>query len=256
LTKEKEPEIFNTIRFGSILENVKLDLKTREIDFDNTDITENTRLCYPIEFMPNVKMPCVGGHPQNIIFLTCDAFGVLPPVSKLTPEQAMYHFISGYTSKVAGTEVGVKEPKATFSACFGEAFLVFHPTHYAEMLAEKMERHKANAWLINTGWSGGGYGVGKRMSLKYTRAIIDCIHDGSLAKAPTKELPFFKLQVPIVAKADVVVPEEVLFPENSWKDKKEYQKSLKNLATMFLKNFEKYQASKSAEKIKKAGPSV
>jgi len=159
-----------------------MDPNTREVDFDDARYTQNTRLCYPIEFMANAKVPCIAGHPKNIIFLTCDAFGVLPPVSKLTPEQAMYHFIAGYTAKVAGTEVGVTEPEATFSACFGEAFLAFHPTHYAEMLAEKVQQFDCDVWLVNTGWAGGAAGEGERMSLKYTRKIIDGIHDGSLAK--------------------------------------------------------------------------
>lgn len=253
LTPEKEPEIYQTIRFGSVLENVVVDPKTRQVDFFNTSITENTRLCYPIEYMPNVKIPCVAGHPKNIIFLTCDASGVLPPVSKLNSEQAMYHFISGYTSKVAGTEQGVTEPKATFSACFGEAFLVFHPTHYAEMLAEKMSKHQANAWLINTGWTGGGPGTGHRMSLKHTRAILDAIHDGSLEKAQTKTLPYFNVAVPTTASG---VPSDVMYPENAWKDKSAYDKALKKLAGMFVDNFAKYEGSKSAQAIKSAGPKL
>lgn len=177
LTREKEPEIFDAIRFGSVLENVVYDEDTRLVDYSSTKLTENTRCAYPIEFIPNAKIPCVGGHPRNIILLTCDAFGVLPPVSKLTESQVMYHFISGYTAKIPGTEDGVKEPSATFSACFGQPFLVWHPTKYATMLAQKMREHKADAWLINTGWSGGAYGVGKRISLKYSRAILDSIHE-------------------------------------------------------------------------------
>ena len=196
LQPEKEPVIFQAIRFGAILENVVLDEKTREVDYSDSSITENTRVSYPIESIPNAKIPCVAGHPRNVIFLTCDAFGVLPPVARLDPAQAMYHFISGYTAKVAGTEIGVTEPKATFSACFGAPFLVWHPTRYAEMLADKMRRHNAQAWLINTGWTGGSFGVGKRMHLPHTRAIIDAIHEGSLADAPTKTDPIFGLAVP------------------------------------------------------------
>src|SRR6187431_1315346 len=173
LSKESEPEIFDAIRFGSVLENVIYDKQTRVVDYTSQAITENTRCSYPVEYIPNAKIPCVGKHPKNVIFLTCDAFGVLPPVSKLTPEQAMFHFISGYTAKVAGTEMGVKDPEATFSACFGAAFMVWHPTKYAELLADKIAKNGSQAWLVNTGWSGGGHGVGKRMSLKYTRAILD-----------------------------------------------------------------------------------
>ncbi|MBX6315739.1 MAG: phosphoenolpyruvate carboxykinase (ATP), partial [Isosphaeraceae bacterium] len=173
LTPESEPEIFQALHFGAVLENVVLDQEDRRIDFHDASITQNTRGAYPIEFLRNAKIPCVAGHPTDVIFLTADAFGILPPVSKLTPEQAMYHFISGYTAKVAGTEVGISEPQATFSACFGAPFLVWHPSRYAEMLAEKIQRHRANVWLVNTGWSGGSYGVGKRMRLAFTRAILD-----------------------------------------------------------------------------------
>ncbi|RKO92261.1 ATP-utilizing phosphoenolpyruvate carboxykinase [Blyttiomyces helicus] len=173
LSPEKEPEIFAAIRFGSVLENVVYDHASRKVDYANSALTENTRCAYPIEFIPNAKIPCVGGHPSNIILLTCDAFGVLPPVSKLSADQAMYHFVSGYTAKIAGTEDGITEPQATFSTCFGAPFLVLHPMRYAEMLAAKMQEHKADAWLINTGWNGGPYGVGKRVALKYSRAIID-----------------------------------------------------------------------------------
>merc|ERR1712178_373464 len=183
LTREKEPEIYDAIRFGSILENVVYDDTTRVVDYDDVTITENTRVAYPLSFIANARIPATVNHqPKNIILLTCDAFGVLPPVSKLTPEQVMYHFISGYTAKVAGTEDGVTEPQATFSACFGGPFLMMHPYVYAEMLAAKMQKHKANSWLINTGWVGGGYGVGARCPLKYTRQLVDAIHDGTLAK--------------------------------------------------------------------------
>lgn len=234
LSHEKEPDIWDAIRFGSVLENVVMDPVTREVDFEDDKYTQNTRLCYPIEFMNNAKIPCIAGHPKNIIFLTCDAFGVLPPVSKLTPEQAMYHFIAGYTAKVAGTEVGVTEPEATFSACFGEAFLAFHPTQYAEMLAEKVQEHGCDVWLVNTGWAGGGPGEGDRMSLKYTRKIIDGIHDGTLAKTETATLPVFNLEMPITCSG---VPDEFMVPNKSWKSQEAYDASLNKLADLFSTNF-------------------
>ena len=249
LSPEKEPEIYQAIRFGTVLENVVFD-ERREVDFSDASITENTRASYPIEFVPNAKVPCVGGHPSNIVLLTCDAFGVLPPVSHLSPAQAMYHFISGYTAKVAGTEQGVTEPEATFSACFGAAFLVWHPARYAEMLAERMRKHHADAWLVNTGWSGGPYGVGKRIDLKYTRAIIHAIHSGELAKVPTVEEPHFGLAVP---KACPGVPAEILFPKNTWADGGEYDKTARKLAALFHKNFAQY-ADLASEEIRRAGP--
>mmetsp|Transcript_23805 Transcript_23805/g.3955 ORF Transcript_23805/g.3955 Transcript_23805/m.3955 type:complete len:281 (-) Transcript_23805:187-1029(-) len=196
LSRNNEPEIFDAIKFGSILENIEFYPNTRIVDYDNASITENTRCSYPLEYIPSAKIPAIGGHPKNVIFLTCDAYGVLPPVSKLTPEQTMYHFISGYTAKVAGTEVGIKEPEPTFSACFGEAFLTRHPSLYAEMLALKLKKFNVNTWLINTGWTGGKYGVGHRMDLKSTRAIIDAIHSGELENTETETLPVFNLEVP------------------------------------------------------------
>ncbi|MEZ5965807.1 MAG: phosphoenolpyruvate carboxykinase (ATP) [Planctomycetota bacterium] len=250
LSPEGEPEIYAAIRYGSVLENVIYDDPQRQVDFSNASITENTRCSYPVEYIPNAKIPCVGGHPKNVIFLTCDAFGVLPPVSKLTPEQAMFHFISGYTAKVAGTEVGVKDPEATFSACFGAAFMVWHPTKYAELLAAHIAKHNSQAWLVNTGWSGGGYGVGKRMSLKHTRAIIDAIHDGSLEKAPTVQDPTFGVQVPTKCNG---VPDEVLVPKNTWKDKAAYDEKAKHLAGLFAKNFAKY-ADHASAAIRSACP--
>jgi ATP-dependent phosphoenolpyruvate carboxykinase len=252
LSSETEPDIWNAIQFGSVLENVVVDPHTRVVDFNDISITENTRLSYPIEYMANAKLPCIGGHPKNLIFLTCDAFGVLPPVSKLSPEQAMYHFISGYTAKVAGTEEGVKEPSATFSACFGEAFLMLHPTQYADMLADKMKNHAADAWLINTGWSGGGYGVGKRMSLKYTRAIIDAIHSGELTQAATELSPVFNFNVPTACTG---VPSELLNPRNTWSDTVAYDSQLNGLAMLFKSNFSKYQDRASPEVIS-AGPQI
>ena len=180
LTPESEPEIYQSIRFGSILENIVFDPRTREVDYTDCSLTQNTRCSYPIEFIPNAKVPCVGSHPKNVVLLTCDAFGILPPVSKLSPAEAMYHFISGYTAKVAGTEMGVTEPEATFSACFGAAFLVWHPTKYAEMLAAKIREFGSNVWLVNTGWTGGKYGTGNRMPIKATRALLNAALDGSL----------------------------------------------------------------------------
>lgn len=250
LSPAAEPEIFNAIRFGSVLENVVFERQTRQVDYTDVSITENTRCSYPIEYIPNAKIPCVANHPDHVILLTCDAFGVLPPVSKLTPEQAMYHFISGYTAKVAGTEVGVTEPTATFSACFGAPFLVWHPTKYAEMLAQKLEKHGAQTWLVNTGWTGGAYGTGARMSLDHTRAIIDAIHSGALAEAPTVEDPLFGLAVPTACPG---VPHEILVPKNTWADKSAYDKTARKLASLFKENFAQYE-SKASEAIRGAGP--
>ncbi|CAD8062632.1 unnamed protein product [Paramecium primaurelia] len=253
LTYEKEPEIFNAVKFGAVLENVEfLNKNSREVDYHNISITENTRVSYPLDFIPGAKNPAVGSHPKNILFLTCDAYGVLPPVSLLTPEQAMYHFISGYTAKVAGTEMGVKEPVATFSACFGEAFLPLHPTLYATMLAAKMNEHGTKCWLINTGWSGGKYGIGKRMSLKNTRSIIDAIHSGELAKGEFDNFEVFNLQIP---KKATGVPDQILHPKNTWTNKSEFDRTLRNLGEKFKKNFQKYQ-SKASQDVINAGPKI
>ncbi|MCO5204321.1 MAG: phosphoenolpyruvate carboxykinase (ATP) [Anaerolineae bacterium] len=252
LSAENEPEIYGAIKFGTVLENVVYDEKTHEVDYHSTAVTQNTRASYPIEFIPNAKIPCVGGHPQNIILLTADAFGVLPPVSMLTPEQAMYHFISGYTAKVAGTEMGVTEPQATFSACFGAAFMVWHPSKYAELLAKKMEEHKARAWLVNTGWTGGPYGVGSRIKLKYTRAIIDAIHAGSLAEVDKVTDPIFGLAVPTSCRN---VPDAVLIPKNTWKNPIAYDQQAQKLAKLFADNFEKYKEG-SSDAIINAGPKL
>jgi phosphoenolpyruvate carboxykinase (ATP) len=252
LSPESEPEIFSAIRYGSVLENTVQDPISRIVDFADDRLTENTRASYPIEYIPNAKIPCIAGHPRNIILLTCDAFGVLPPVSKLTPEQAMYHFISGYTAKVAGTEVGVKSPEATFSACFGAAFLVWHPMRYAELLAKKMTHHAANAWLINTGWSGGGYGVGQRMKLAHTRAIIDAIHSGELAKAPTVRDNIFGLAMPTACPG---VPSEVLHPCKTWASEAAYNEAAQTLAQLFHQNFSTY-ASEASDAVKAAGPRI
>lgn len=252
LSAEKEPEIYAAIKFGTVLENVVYDDYTHAVDYADVSITQNTRASYPIEYIPNAKIPCVGGHPQNIILLTADAFGVLPPVSKLTPEQTMYHFISGYTAKVAGTEVGVTEPEATFSACFGAAFMVWHPSKYAELLAEKMEKHGAAAWLVNTGWTGGPYGVGSRISLKYTRAIIDAIHNGSLNNVEYVTDPLFGLAVPTTCPN---VPDKLLIPKNTWRDAAAYDQQANKLANLFVKNFESYKAG-SSDAIINAGPNL
>jgi phosphoenolpyruvate carboxykinase (ATP) len=252
LAKEQEPDIWNALQFGSVLENVVFEQQSRLVDYTDVSITQNTRGCYPLDSIPNAKIPAVGRHPKNVIFLTCDAFGVLPPVSKLTSAQAMYQYISGYTAKVAGTEVGVKDPEATFSACFGGPFLAWHPTKYAELLAAKLKAHGAQAWLVNTGWSGGGFGVGARMKLKFTRAIIDAIHNGSLAKAPTVEDAVFGLAIPTQCEG---VPAEILQPRNTWTDKAQYDAAAKKVATLFRDNFKKYEAQASAE-VRAAGPKL
>jgi phosphoenolpyruvate carboxykinase (ATP) len=220
------------------------------VDFADTRITENTRGAYPIHFIRNARIPCVAGHPTDIIFLTCDAFGVLPPVSSLSPAQAMYHFISGYTAKVAGTEVGVKEPSATFSPCFGGPFLVWHPSKYAELLAEKMRQHHARVWLVNTGWTAGPYGVGQRIKLAYTRAILDAIHSGKLADAAKQREPRFGFEVVTACPG---VPGEMLNPRGTWKDPADYDAAAQKLAGLFQENFRQYESGASTE-IKAAGP--
>src|SRR5207344_2415986 len=249
LTPESEPDIFQALRFGAVLENVVLD-EDHGVDYTDTRITLNTRGAYPIEFIDNAKIPCMADHPTDVIFLTCDAFGVLPPVSKLSPAQAMYHFMSGYTAKVAGTEVGVTEPQATFSPCFGGPFLVWHPYKYAELLASKMTQHGARVWLVNTGWGGGAYGVGKRISLKHTRAIIDAIHGGTLAAIPTERDPIFGVEVPTECHG---VPRDILRPRNAWADASAYDRTAQKLAGLFRENFKKYESGVNAE-IKAAGP--
>jgi phosphoenolpyruvate carboxykinase (ATP) len=250
LSEAAEPDIYRALRFGSVLENVVLDEDSRQVDYGDTSITKNTRGSYPIEYIANAKIPCVGGHPKHVIFLTCDAFGVLPPVSKLNPQQAMYHFISGYTAKVAGTEMGVTDPEATFSPCFGGPFLVWHPTKYAELLAGKLHAHGAQTWLLNTGWSGGGFGVGSRMKLGYTRAMVDAIHDGSLAEAPTIEDAVFGMAIPTTCPG---VPDEVLVPRNTWADGAAYDEAARKLAFLFTENFKAYEEVAS-EDVKRAGP--
>jgi len=256
LTREKEPEIYDAIRFGSILENVVFNEDTGHVDYDDTSLTENTRVAYPLQFIPNARIPAKVSHqPKQIILLTCDAFGVLPPISKLTPDQVMYHFISGYTAKVAGTEEGVKEPEATFSACFGAPFLVWHPYVYAEMLAAKLEQVGASAYLVNTGWVGGPYGTGNRCSLKYTRQLIDAIHDGSLADVEWEEMPVFGLMQPKSGIKDV--PKEILRPQEAWtssgKTAEDFNKTALNLAGLFQKNFKDF-ASQCTPAVIAAGP--
>ena len=250
LSEKYEPDIYRAIRFGSVLENVVYDADTRQVDYSDTSITENTRGSYPIDFIENAKIPCMTGHPENVIFLTADAFGVLPPVSKLTPAQAMYHFVSGYTAKVAGTEVGVKEPQATFSPCFGGPFLVWHPAKDAELLAEKIRKHGAQVWLVNTGWSGGPYGVGERMNLPHTRAIVDAIHSGKLKDADTVEDPVFGLAIPQECPG---CPSEVLNPRDTWEDKSAYDETARKLAKLFQDNFKKYE-DQASEETRAAGP--
>src|SRR3990172_4470386 len=254
LSPEAEPEIFRTThRFGTVLENVVIDPLTRRIHLDDDSLTENTRGCYAINQLENAELSGVGGHPKNLIMLTADAFGVLPPVAKLTPEQAMYHFLSGYTAKVAGTEREMgNEPQATFSTCFGAPFLPLHPSVYANLLREKITKHKAKFWLVNTGWSGGPYGVGKRMPIAYTRAIIRAILSGHLPDVPGRKDPIFGLHIPRTCKG---VPSEILWPSRTWKSAAEYEAKAKELAERFEKNFEAFSSTVSQE-VCASGPRV
>ena len=250
LSEEKEPEIYHAIRPGALVENTTFFPGTNKIDFASKEITENTRVSYPLSFISNALEPSIGKTPKNIFFLTADAYGILPPISRLTPGQAMYQFISGYTAKVAGTEAGVKEPTSTFSACFGAPFLPLHPGKYAEMLGEKMKKHNVNVWMINTGWSGGPYGVGQRMKLPYTRAMITAALEGKLDNVNFKEHPIFGMMMPTECPG---VPSEVLSPRETWADKSAYDEKAKELAGKFCKNFEKY-ASGVGEEILAAAP--
>lgn len=253
LSEEAEPDIYRTTKmFGTILENVVYDSKTRVIDLDDARKTENTRASYPLTSITNIVPEGRAGNPGNIIMLTADAFGVLPPVSRLTPEQAMYHFLSGYTAKVAGTERGIKEPEATFSTCFGAPFMVLHPGVYADLLGKKMAQHNAACWLVNTGWSGGPYGVGQRMKISYTRAMIRAILNGELASIETIPDPTFGVNVPVACPG---VPAEVLQPRNTWADKEAYDRQAADLARRFSDNFKKYEAG-VADAIKAAAPRV
>ncbi len=252
LSKEKEPDIYNAIKYGAILENVTFANDTLKIDYTNNRLTENTRVSYPINFISNIIEPSIGKCPKNIFFLTADAYGILPPISRLSPAQAMYHFISGYTAKVAGTEAGVKEPKPTFSACFGAPFMPLHPAVYAEMLGKKMKDHNVNVWLVNTGWNGGGYGVGSRMKLEYTRAMITAALEGKLDKVAYHPHTIFGVMMPEECPG---VPSEMLSAKFTWEDKDAYVKTAHNLARYFIKNFEKYKDSVS-EEILAAGPKI
>ncbi len=252
LSQENEPEIFAAIRRHALLENVVYD-DNGEVDYHNSSKTENTRVSYPIEHIENHEPDLRAGQPQNIIFLTCDAFGILPPVSKLSKEQAMYYFLSGYTAKVAGTERGVTEPQATFSACFGEAFLPLHPTVYATLLGKKMEQHGVNAYLINTGWTGGGYGVGKRMSIKGTRACVNAILDGSINNSDFETMPYFNLSIPTSLEG---VETSLLNPRNAWEDKASFDATAQKLAGMFVANFKKYTGANNDFDFTQAGPQI
>jgi phosphoenolpyruvate carboxykinase (ATP) len=250
LSREKEPQIFDAIRFGSVLENVVLNNETRIADYDDGTLTENTRAAYPIQAIDNIVDPSVAGHPNTIVFLTADAFGVLPPISKLTKEQAMYHFLSGYTSKLAGTERGVTSPEATFSTCFGSPFLPLPATRYAEMLGEKIDEHNAQVFLVNTGWTGGVYGVGSRMKLSYTRAMVQAALEGELNHVETLKDEIFGLNIPLHVPG---VPDEVLQPSKTWNDQADYEEKAKELANKFKKNFEKF-SNVPASIREKGGP--
>lgn len=251
LSREEEPEIYEvTRRFGTILENVTLDVNTRHINLDDASLTENTRAAYPISHIPNLTRSGRGGHPKNIIMLTCDAFGVLPPVARMTREQAMYHFLAGYTAKVAGTEAGVTEPQATFSACFGAPFMALPPLTYAQLLGEKIARHNVDVWLVNTGWSGGAYGQGQRIKLTDTRSIIRAILNGSLKEVPTRQDPVFRVNVPLGCPG---VADEIVNPRQTWKDPSAYDRTADKLAGMFQRNFTE-SALEAPTDIKAAAP--
>ncbi|MFT4737649.1 MAG: phosphoenolpyruvate carboxykinase (ATP) [Cyclobacteriaceae bacterium] len=250
LTEEKEPDIWNAIKYGAIVENTRFFDGTRKINFEDSSVTENTRVSYPISHIRNAIEPSIGGVPKNIFFLTCDAFGVIPPIQRLSKSQAMYHFISGYTSKVAGTEAGVTEPEPVFSACFGAPFLPLHPTKYAEMLGRKMEENEVNIWLINTGWTGGAYGVGKRISLKYTRAMITAALSGVLNNVGYRKHSIFGAEMPLTCPG---VPSEILSPRETWKDDKAFYKQANDLARRFNKSFEKFE-SYASDEIMSGGP--
>ena len=251
LSPTGEPEIYETTRrFGTILENVAIDARTREVDLNDASLAENTRAAYPISHIPNMTLKGAGGHPRNIIMLTCDAFGVLPPISRLTQEQAMYHFLAGYTAKVAGTEAGVTEPEATFSPCFGAPFMALPPLTYAQLLGEKIARHQVNVWLVNTGWTGGPYGEGKRIHLAHTRAMVEAVLTGTLQDASWKPDPIFGVSIPDSCPG---VPAEILQPRQTWKDAAAYDRKARELAAMFRKNFLENAPDAPAE-VKAAGP--
>jgi phosphoenolpyruvate carboxykinase (ATP) len=252
LSAESEPQIYAAIhRFGAVLENVVIDPVTRKMDLDDASLTENTRANYPLDFIENAELSFQGGHPRNVMFLTCDAFGVLPPISKLSPEQAMYHFLSGYTAKVAGTEKGMgDEPQATFSTCFGAPFLPLPPFTYAKMLAEKLQQHKATCWLVNTGWSAGPFGVGHRISIKHTRTLVNAALNGELEDVPTSPDPIFGVHIPASCSG---VPVEILQPKNTWADKTAYDQKAKHLAQLFNDNFKQFEEMVTPE-VRAAAP--
>lgn len=249
LSKENEPQIWDAIKFGTLVENVIMDEESRVLDYNDGSLTENTRAGYPVEYIPNAAIPGVGGQPKTVVFLTADAFGVLPPIAKLTRDQAMFHFVSGYTSKLAGTERGIIHPETTFSTCFGAPFLPLDPSVYAKMLGDKIDTYNSNVYLINTGWSGGAYGVGKRMSIKHTRAMVTAALNGELEKSEFVLDPIFNVLIPTSCPG---VPAEVLNPKNTWADKDAYEKQAKDLASRFTKNFEKY--TNMPKNIVEAGP--
>jgi phosphoenolpyruvate carboxykinase (ATP) len=252
LTAESEPEIYNAIRDGALLENVTFFKNSNTVDYGDATLTENSRVSYPIHFIKNSAVPSIGGVPTNIFFLSCDATGVLPPIAKLTPQQAMYYFMSGYTAKIAGTEAGIVEPQSTFSACFGAPFLPLHPFHYAKMLGEKIKNHETKVWLINTGWTGGSYGTGKRISLKYTRTIINAALNGQLDDVKTETHPVFRFSMPLACDG---VPADILNPRNTWADQALYDQKAKHLAEQFSRNFEKYRKGTDRD-VSAAGPGV
>ena len=253
LTEEKEPDIFRAIKRDALLENVTIG-RTGRVDYTDTSKTQNGRVSYPIYHIKNIVEPVSkGGHPNNIIFLTCDAFGVLPPVAKLTPEQAMYQYLSGYTAKVAGTELGVTEPTATFSSCFGSPFLALHPTAYSDVLGKKMAEHGSKAYLVNTGWTGGAYGVGERMSLPATRAIIDAILDGSIEQCSFATMPVFNFAIPEALSG---IDTDLLNPRNTWDDKAAYDEMLRKLGGMFAENFVRFTDTETGNALVAAGPQV
>jgi len=249
LTEEKEPQIYRAIRFGSVLENVILDEQTGMPDYTNISLTENTRAAYPVDFIERAMVPGIGSHPHNVMFLAADAFGVLPPIARLTPEQAMYHFLSGYTAKLAGTEAGLgSEPVPEFSACFGKPFLPLAPRVYAEMLGKRLKQHKATCWLVNTGWSGGRYGVGKRMSIQHSRALVHAALHGDLDHVEFVTEPAFGLHIPVSCPG---VPVEVLNPRNAWADKEAYDRQASDLAARFEENFKQFDVP---DEVRAAGP--
>jgi len=253
LSAEAEPQIFETTRrFGTVLENVVVDPETRGLDLDDASLTENTRGAYPIEFIDNAVPAGVGGHPANIVMLTADAFGVLPPIARLSADAAMYHFLSGYTAKVAGTEKGVKDPSATFSTCFGAPFLPLNPNIYARGLGERIARHKARVWLVNTGWTGGPFGVGSRMKIAHTRAMIGAALSGALEKVPYQRHPIFNLEMPTSCPD---VPSDVLDPRSTWADTAAYDEDARKLAAMFVENFKTFAADVDRSVVE-AGPTL